>query len=355
MPSLHPVTFWILCVIAALLLAAPAIFLALGAAGKLSPALKSDLWTRYKSWLFLAPAMLLPVRRGTTADGARDRHPRYSVQPRVCAGHWAFPRADDLAAWWSLGIVLLTFAVADHWYGFFVALNSLVVSLLVIVALFADQPRGYIQRVALGVLAFVLFGVCLGHFAYFANDRLGQPLLLAIVLCVELNDVFAYCTGKIFGRRKLAPKTSPNKTLGGALGALVLTTALFADARALHLPRHARWIIPRISCSWRLLLSLTGQWGDLVMSSIKRDLGIKDMAATIPGHGGLLDRFDSLIFVGPALFHYIGYFQASGWISRRGFSAVGEEFEVGVKLECRRGRSELRSDISLSLSLSTAR
>src|ERR687884_461892 len=56
-----------------------------------------------------------------------------------------------------------------------------------------------------------------------------------------------------------------------------------------------------------MLLSLTGQWGDLVMSSIKRDLGIKDMAATIPGHGGLLDRFDSLIFVAPAGFHYLGY------------------------------------------------
>jgi phosphatidate cytidylyltransferase len=58
-----------------------------------------------------------------------------------------------------------------------------------------------------------------------------------------------------------------------------------------------------------MLLSLTGQWGDLVMSSIKRDLGVKDLAATIPGHGGLLDRFDSLLFVGPALFHYISFFQ----------------------------------------------
>jgi phosphatidate cytidylyltransferase len=60
------------------------------------------------------------------------------------------------------------------------------------------------------------------------------------------------------------------------------------------------------------LLSFTGQLGDLVISSVKRDLGIKDMAATIPGHGGLLDRFDSLLFVGPALFHYVNYFVGIG-------------------------------------------
>lgn len=99
----------------------------------------------------------------------------------------------------------------------------LTASAIVIFALFADEPKGYIQRVALGLLAFMLFGDCLGHFSYFANDRLGPPIQLAILLCVELNDVFAYCTGKMFGRRKLAPQTSPNKTIGGALGALILT------------------------------------------------------------------------------------------------------------------------------------
>ena len=126
-----------------------------------------------------------------------------------------------------------------------------------------------------------------------------------------MNDIFAYCSGKMFGRRKLAPRTSPNKTVGGALGAIVLTTALFATlahfifaGTVLDQPFHLIML--------GVLLSLTGQWGDLVMSSIKRDLGIKDMAATIPGHGGLLDRFDSLIFVGPALFHYIGYFLGVG-------------------------------------------
>ena len=208
----------------------------------------------------------------------------------------------------ALGILLLTFAVADHWYHFFVALSSLTISLIVIVALFADQPKGYIQRVALGVLAFSFFGVCLGHYGYFANDARGQALLLAILLCVELNDVFAYCTGKLFGRRKLAPQTSPNKTIGGALGARDSDDRAFRHAGACHrrmAPRSTgRCTSSRSGCCFRS----PGNVGDLVMSSIKRDLGVKDLGVTIPGHGGLLDRFDSLIFVGPAMFHYIQLF-----------------------------------------------
>jgi phosphatidate cytidylyltransferase len=306
MPALHPVTFWILLSIAVVLALTPLIFLVLDKAGKLTPALRTDLWTRYKSWLFLAPLMTVPLVLG--------RLPAIlAVAVLAAACYREFARATGLfrqrlvSALVALGGVLITFAIADHWYNFFTALTSLVVSAIVIFSLFEDQPKGYIQRVALGVLAFMLFGVSLGNFSLFANDRLGAPLQLSIVLCVELNDVFAYCTGKTFGRRKLAPRTSPNKTLGGALGALVLTTALFATL-AHFIFAGTRLDQPVHLLAMGALLSLTGQWGDLVMSSIKRDLGVKDLAATIPGHGGLLDRFDSLLFVGPALFHYISYF-----------------------------------------------
>ena len=306
----HPVTIGLVSGIAIALVLAPLIFLALGAAGKLSEKLRADLWTRWRSWLILAPCMVAPIVLG--------RLPAIlgvGVLAILC--YREFARATGLfrqhliSAIVALGILLITFAAADHWYAFFVALNSLTVSVLVIAALFADEPKGYIQRVALGVFAFVLFGVCFGHFGYFANDRLGQPLMLAIIVAVELNDVFAYCTGKLFGKRKLCPNTSPNKTIGGAIGAAVLTTALGAFLFHLILAGTEvdRW--------WHLivmglLLSLCGQWGDLVMSSIKRDLGIKDMAALIPGHGGLLDRFDSLILVAPAVFHYVGYFVGFG-------------------------------------------
>lgn len=308
--GIHPVALRIAAGIAVALAITPLIFLLLEKTGKLSDKLRADLWTRYKSWLILAPLMVFPLLAGHlwAIVGV-------GILSLLC--YREFARATGLfrhrtiSAIVALGIILLTFAVADHWYGFFVALSSLGVSALVIAALLADEPKGYIQRVGLGVFAFLLFGVCLGHFGYFANDQRGQAFLLAILLCVELNDVFAYCTGKLFGHRKLAPQTSPNKTVGGAIGAVILTTVLFATlvhwiatGTAIDQPIHL--------ITLGVLLSVTGQCGDLVMSSIKRDLGIKDLGVLIPGHGGLLDRFDSLIFVGPAMFHYIAYFLGVG-------------------------------------------
>ena len=304
--NLHPVSLGLLTGIAVALGVAPLIFLALGAMGKLSEKLHADLWTRWRSWLLLAPLMVGPVVLGRVPAVLG-----VGVLAVLCYREFARAtgmfRQRVISAVVALGILLTTLAAVDRWLGLFDALQSLVVSLLVIVALFQDEPKGYIQRVALGVFAFLLFGICFGHFGWLANDRLGQPLMLSILVAVELNDVFAYCSGKLFGRRKLCPNTSPNKTLGGALGALVLTTALVAllmhwTLAGTPVDRPAHLIV------LGLLISLTGQWGDLVMSSIKRDLGMKDMAALIPGHGGLLDRFDSLLFVGPAMFHYLYYF-----------------------------------------------
>ena len=304
--GLHPVAFWIVATVAALLAIAPVVLVVLARVRQLPPAQHAELWSRYRSWLVLAPLMVLPLVAG--------RLPAI-VGVACLAGlcYREFARATGLfrdrlvSLLVVLGGLLVTFSIADHYLGFFQALTSLVVASIVVFSLIADQPAGYIQRVALGIFAFLLFGVSLGHFSYLANDRLGVPLQLAVVLCVELNDIFAYCCGKTFGRRKLLPQTSPNKTIGGALGAVVLTTVLFGTLL------HLIFTGSRIDQPVHLivlggLLSLTGQCGDLVMSSIKRDLGIKDMAATIPGHGGLLDRFDSLIFVGPALFHYLYYF-----------------------------------------------
>lgn len=210
-----------------------------------------------------------------------------------------------------IGILATFFAVFDHWYGFFAAVPSLGVVAIASFAVLSDRPEGFLQRVALGVLAFVMFGVALGHVAYIANDPDFRSLLLYFLVLAELNDVFAYLAGNLFGKKKLAPKTSPNKTIGGAVGAVVGTTALAVALGTFVFEGTAMDSIGLL-LGLGITISITGQLGDLVISSVKRDLGIKDTGRILPGHGGMLDRFDSLLLAGPAFFHYVGYVNGFG-------------------------------------------
>jgi phosphatidate cytidylyltransferase len=306
----HPVTLWVTVGIGGLLVLAPLLLLALGATGRLPREKRDKILTVWRSWLVLAPAIVLPVLAGAAwviaAAGALS-----------IACHREYARATGLfrertiSAVVVLAIAALFFAVLDHWYGLFVALWPLSTVAVAAVAVLADRPQGYIQRVALAIFAIALVGAGLAHLAYFANDALYRPLLLWLIVGVELNDVLAFTTGRIFGRRKLCPATSPNKTVAGAVGAFVLTTALVAllgravfAGTPLAAPAHL--------LALGAIVSVAGQLGDLTLSSIKRDVGVKDLGVLLPGHGGLLDRFDSLLLAAPAVFHYVGYFTGIG-------------------------------------------
>lgn len=306
----HPVTIWISASVAGLLAITPAVFAILTATGRIDQKHRDELWTRYFSWLVLTPLMLGPVLLGPmwTIAGV-------TVLSLACYREYARAtglfRERSISLIVVLGIGLVTFAALDHWYELFLALFPITVACIGMVAILPDRPQGYIQRVALGVLGFSLFGAALGHLSYFANDRNYRPILLMLLVAVELNDIFAYIAGKLFGRRKLAPNTSPGKTTAGCLGALLATTILTAILA--HFTFHGtRLDSPLPLLMLGFMIGVVGQFGDLMLSSIKRDLGIKDMAATIPGHGGLLDRFDSLLLVAPAVFHYVAYFVAVG-------------------------------------------
>ena len=301
-----PVTVVLTLAVAALLLLAPLLIFITTRAAKSTADKRKELWDRYRSWIWLVLLMLIPILAGafwTILAVATLSFLCYREYARITG----LFRERTISLIVVIGILFLTFAELDSWYRLFVALFPLTVALIAIGGLIADQPKGYIQRVGLGVLGFALFGSALGNLGYMANDWNYRPILLLILCSVELNDIFAYICGHLFGHRKFVPNTSPNKTVGGALGALVLTTPFVAVIA------HFIWRNTALDSAIRLIglgiiISVVGQFGDLMLSSIKRDLGLKDTAKLIPGHGGLLDRFDSLILVAPAVFHYVNYF-----------------------------------------------
>ncbi|NNC90493.1 MAG: phosphatidate cytidylyltransferase, partial [Akkermansiaceae bacterium] len=305
-----PVSAWITGVVAVLVVVTFPVIVLLHRLGRIGDELREELMKRTRSWAILAPAFIVPV-----LAGAAWTILCVMIIALLCYREYA--RATGLFREKSMsllvvaGILVATFAVADHWYGFFMALGPLTIVVIAAAAILYDQPSGYIQRVGLSALAFLFFGISFGHIGYMANDPDYRPILLMLVVSVELNDIFAYLTGRTLGRRKLAPRTSPNKTVGGAAGAMILTSLLVG---VLGHFVFAGTIMddPLKLAGLGLIVSIAGQLGDLMLSSIKRDIGIKDMGVTLPGHGGFLDRFDSLILVGPAVFHYVGYFRGFG-------------------------------------------
>jgi phosphatidate cytidylyltransferase len=131
----------------------------------------------------------------------------------------------------------------------------------------------------------------------------GPQVLFLLMLTVMVSDTAQYYTGRAFGRRRLAPAISPNKTVEGAIGGFVFGTALFVVA--------GRWWVPGIPLLLRAGLGLAlvalGIAGDLFESMLKRSAGVKDSSALIPGHGGVLDRIDALLFAAPIYYIFLRY------------------------------------------------
>ena len=127
----------------------------------------------------------------------------------------------------------------------------------------------------------------------------GRGLLLFIVFLTEINDVFQFIWGKLLGRHKIIPKISPNKTWEGFVGGIITTTVIGFFLRFLT-PLNE---VEAIGVSF--LVACAGFIGDVVVSAVKRDIGLKDTGSLIPGHGGLLDRIDSLSISGPVFFYLV--------------------------------------------------
>jgi phosphatidate cytidylyltransferase len=232
------------------------------------------------------------------------------------AGAWEFYRMAALTGGAPLartGIALAALLpLAAHAHVLRLGTPSPAAGLLVVLALLAvaawrrgvsGKPLLAVATTVLGVVyagAPIAYGYLLRYFDWTVGRAAGAAVLLLPVLCTWASDIGAYFAGRAIGGPKLIPAVSPGKTIAGAVGGLAASAAL-AAAYAPYVLRPVAQLgfAPGRALLFGALVSVAAQLGDLVESLLKRDAGVKDSSRLIPGHGGVLDRVDSLLFVLP--------------------------------------------------------
>jgi phosphatidate cytidylyltransferase len=217
-------------------------------------------------------------------------------------------RADHRSLFWSFFIILplhyWTLGVA--WYGLFVILIPVYAFLFIPMRnALAGDTEHFLERTAKTQWGLMLCVYCVSHVpALLMLDVTGTRsenvrLIFFLVCIAQLSDVLQYVWGKLCGRHPVAPKLSPNKTIeglvGGGLSAVGVGAALWWSTP----------FTPLQAAGLAAAIVAMGFFGGLVMSAIKRDRGVKDYGELIPGHGGVLDRIDSLCFAAPIFFHLV--------------------------------------------------
>ena len=206
-------------------------------------------------------------------------------------------------------LTLVAMMVAGFRYGPFGIVGWFTVGLVTVLLWYAVLVRrNPLANASLTILGMAWIGVLLAFIGPLAATANFRPMVLSIVLVVAALDVSSYFAARILGRTKMSPVLSPNKTYEGLFGGVVLAAGM-----AIGLS-YIEWFAP---LDFRGALFLTGvavalgPFGDLAVSMVKRQVGVKDMGSILPGHGGLLDRIDALLFIIPVayfVFSWLGYF-----------------------------------------------
>ena len=219
--------------------------------------------------------------------------------------------SDHRVLFWSFFIVtpIQYFLIWLQWYGMFSILIPVYISILLAIrTAFAGDTDRFLERTATNQWALM---ICVYFVSYVpallmlrvpGYEGQAPKLMFFLVLVVQLSDVLQYVWGKTLGRHRLAPSISPNKTWEGLIGGIASATAIGA------LTWWATPFSPGAAALMALVVTIMGFAGGLIMSAIKRDRGVKDYGALIGGHGGVLDRIDSLCFAAPVFFHLTRYF-----------------------------------------------
>lgn len=269
----------------------------------------SHAWDSYRGWLVMVPIISVSLFAGRTATicfFAIISIVAFTEYARATGLHRDLTMTFvSLAGIVGIAVVALARDRATGEpgeYALFMAMPVFVSAALVLVSILRNRPEGQLKAIALALFGFLYIGWMFGHVAFLANSRNAYGYLLYLLFAVELNDVAAFTCGKLFGRRPLCTNVSPWKTREGALGA-VLVSAMFPLAVRFALPDFSA-----LECVLAgLIVGIGGHLGDLSISVIKRDIGVKDMGTLIHGHGGVLDRIDSLLYAAPLFFHFARY------------------------------------------------
>jgi phosphatidate cytidylyltransferase len=219
-------------------------------------------------------------------------------------------RADHRTLFWAFFVFapIQYLLVGIQWYGLFAIFIPVYAFLFIPVrSALAGDTDDFLARTARIQWGLMIAVYCVSHAPALlmleipGHEGEEAKLLLYLIVVVQLSDVLQYTFGKILGRRRIAPSISPNKTWEGTVGGVAV--ASLAGAGLWWATPFSPWAAGAIT----LLVCVLGFAGGLVMSAVKRDRGVKDFGTLIDGHGGVLDRIDSLCFAAPVFFHVVRY------------------------------------------------
>lgn len=260
------------------------------------------MWARYFAWFLIIPPILIPLLYSTIIFQAVI----------FIISIFAYREYANVVGLWKdkyysifcyLGITATFVPVFISRFGFFQVMPIYLVVFSLLIPIMRGEFEHMIQKACLAILGVIYFGWFFAHIAYMKNLDNGIAYIFFLLILTEVNDASAYIFGKLFGKNKLLPKISPNKTNEGLLGGLLVVVGLSFFLKPITPQFH-----PLHRIIFATIISVGGTCGDLVMSFIKRDLQIKDFGRILPGHGGLMDRFDSVVFVAPLFFHIVNLF-----------------------------------------------
>jgi phosphatidate cytidylyltransferase len=290
--------FWPTARLLGVLLAAALLLLLVVRRGRLDTLRKDELFRRWAVWAVIAPLFLVACLSGSVPW-------LLLVSAIVWQALREYGRLVGLPPLYRTVLLVLGLAVGPLavWAPelFFEVLPLLLI-LATLQPLLTQDVREGMTRLALAALGFAYLPLLLGHLLLIHSWLPGGPgLLLAIGLAVALSDIGAFSCGKLFGRHRLSPLVSPNKTWEGVVGNL-LGAALGIWLLGFALPGQLHPVLPFLL---PVVVAVGAVWGDLVESLLKREFGQKDAGTWLPGFGGLLDRVDSLIVVAPLSYHLV--------------------------------------------------